>query len=97
VKNKEKKKLPLALKIAAGAGVAVGAAALFAVRAFTSPSGAESVSDESDTEITDDECEDYPDYIRRKKEYTGYVPVGCSACGGPYPQCKMGCPVFDDE
>ena len=24
-------------------------------------------------------------------------PVGCTACGGPYPLCKDGCPLFDDE
>lgn len=23
------------------------------------------------------------------------VPVGCSACGGEYPNCKEGCPMFD--
>ena len=23
-------------------------------------------------------------------------PVGCTACGGPYPLCKDGCPLFDD-
>lgn len=24
------------------------------------------------------------------------VPVGCAACGGPYPSCKTSCPIFDD-
>ena len=24
------------------------------------------------------------------------VPVGCSACGGPYPDCITGCKVFDE-
>lgn len=23
-------------------------------------------------------------------------PVGCSACGGPYPYCKTSCKLFDD-
>lgn len=23
-------------------------------------------------------------------------PVGCQACGGPYPQCKTSCSLFDD-
>lgn len=23
-------------------------------------------------------------------------PVGCAACGGPYPFCKISCPLFDD-
>lgn len=31
------------------------------------------------------------------KSYGGYVPTGCRACGGPYPLCKMGCAVFDDD
>ena len=26
-----------------------------------------------------------------------YIPVGCRACGGDYPLCKQGCPLFDDE
>lgn len=25
-----------------------------------------------------------------------YVPEGCAACGGPYPQCKTSCKIFDD-
>lgn len=24
------------------------------------------------------------------------VPFGCQACGGPYPQCKTSCTLFDD-
>ena len=24
------------------------------------------------------------------------IPVGCRACGGPYPQCKTSCKLFDD-
>ena len=23
-------------------------------------------------------------------------PAGCRACGGPYPQCKSSCKLFDD-
>lgn len=26
----------------------------------------------------------------------GYPPEGCRACGGPYPDCKISCPIFDD-
>lgn len=33
---------------------------------------------------------------RHHDYYHGYVPVGCSACGGNYPYCKDGCPLFDD-
>lgn len=28
--------------------------------------------------------------------YSIYVPVGCSACGGPYLYCTTSCPMFDD-
>lgn len=29
--------------------------------------------------------------------YDGDVPpAGCRACGGPYPQCKSSCKLFDD-
>ena len=24
------------------------------------------------------------------------IPYGCAACGGPYPQCKTSCKLFDD-
>lgn len=24
------------------------------------------------------------------------IPVGCAACGGPYPQCTISCKLFDD-
>lgn len=24
------------------------------------------------------------------------IPEGCSACGGDYPNCMDGCPLFDD-
>lgn len=24
------------------------------------------------------------------------IPSGCAACGGPYPQCKTSCKLFDD-
>ena len=27
---------------------------------------------------------------------TGDIPWGCTVCGGPYPDCKAGCKVFDD-
>ena len=25
------------------------------------------------------------------------IPEGCLACGGDFPFCKQGCPLFDDE
>ena len=34
---------------------------------------------------------------RSKRHYREVSkPVGCTACGGPYPLCKDGCPLFDD-
>lgn len=32
---------------------------------------------------------------KAKKCYE-HIPAGCRACGGPYPNCKSSCPMFDD-
>ena len=43
--------------------------------------------------------EDYEYYIRlanRYKPKPEKVPVGCEACGGPYPDCKTSCNLFND-
>ncbi len=24
------------------------------------------------------------------------IPIGCTVCGGDYPNCKTSCPLFDD-
>lgn len=41
-----------------------------------------------------------PSHDREQQEYyrrnTLKIPVGCRACGGPYPSCKDSCPAFDD-
>lgn len=34
--------------------------------------------------------------LRKEKEYRGYIPAGCRACGGPYPDCMTSCNLFDD-
>jgi len=26
-----------------------------------------------------------------------YIPEGCRACGGDYPNCKDGCALFDED
>lgn len=26
-----------------------------------------------------------------------YIPEGCRACGGDYPNCTDGCPLFDED
>ena len=31
-----------------------------------------------------------------KKEYKGRVPSGCAACGGPYPDCRKSCDLYDE-
>lgn len=31
------------------------------------------------------------------EEEGGYIPSGCRACGGDYPLCKRGCPMFYDD
>lgn len=42
------------------------------------------VNDVTEDNIRYDECSDDD------------IPEGCSACGGPYPNCKDSCPMFDD-
>ena len=32
----------------------------------------------------------------KTKKCREHIPVGCRACGGPYPMCKSSCPMFDD-
>lgn len=64
-------------------------------------------SSEQETELDESELEKEPNDIEEdyeqlnhskseKKEYRGYVPICCRACGGPYPLCRDGCPIFDD-
>ena len=35
--------------------------------------------------------------LSNRRSRKGFIPAGCTACGGPYPLCKDGCPIFDDE
>ena len=47
------------------------------------------------------ECEDcgYQEegmFIEDYAEDPDAIPPGCAACGGPYPQCKTSCKIFDD-
>nr|DAQ19124.1 MAG TPA: DNA-directed RNA polymerase II subunit [Caudoviricetes sp.] len=44
--------------------------------------------DEMEYEYEDDEL------LEVNEEDT--LPPGCRACGGPYPQCKTSCKLFDD-
>lgn len=36
------------------------------------------------------------DEFYRELEAEKEPPVGCRACGGPYPHCKTSCNIFDD-
>lgn len=38
----------------------------------------------------DDEFDEEDDYD------PDYIPEGCRACGGDYPNCTSSCPLFDD-
>ncbi len=50
--------------------------------------------DEMDYVYQDDEEEWTPEALNA---FEGDVPpAGCRACGGPYPQCKSSCKLFDD-
>lgn len=41
--------------------------------------------------------EDYDyDYEEYFNEDSVETPIGCAACGGPYPYCKTSCKLFDD-
>ncbi len=48
--------------------------------------GYENLIDESEIIWEEDEDDDVDD-----------IPEGCRACGGPYPLCTDGCPLFDDD
>lgn len=47
----------------------------------------EGPEDEEDEEWTDEMLDMYGGDV---------PPAGCRACGGPYPSCKISCPLFDD-
>jgi len=51
--------------------------------------GCENLIDESEIIWVNDDDED--------EDNEDAVPEGCVACGGPYPLCKDGCPLFDDD
>lgn len=92
-------KIPLGAKIAAGAAIILGSAALFAAKVISSGRNTEIAEYEPDDEDYNEDDDCTYEYISpiRKKEYNGRVPSGCAACGGPYPMCTDGCPLFDDD
>lgn len=85
---------------------ALGIAALAAV--FVLPKGSEEEDEEEPArekgpegpddaaETAGGEEEKAPAGGGRGTAYSGYVPVGCRECGGPYPLCRDGCDAFDD-
>lgn len=85
---------------------ALGIAALAA--AFVLPKGSEEEDEEEPAreknpegpdaaaETAGGEEEEAPAGGGQGTAYSGYVPVGCRGCGGPYPLCRDGCDAFDD-
>ena len=50
--------------------------------------------DYMDYEYEDDEAKEWtPEML---KIFGEKIPEGCLACGGPYPNCKTSCKLFDD-
>lgn len=43
------------------------------------------------------EWDDYEEELEYEDHFDDpdYIPPGCRACGGPYPNCKASCPLFD--
>lgn len=56
------------------------------------------INDVSENNILYDDDEDDVDndYNNSAMDEINDTPVGCRACGGPYPNCKDSCPMFDD-
>ncbi len=47
-------------------------------------------------ECTECGCLNYIDEDNIIDDDDDDVPEGCAACGGPYPDCKYSCSLFDD-
>lgn len=100
-KTSPKKKLPLAAKIITGAAALFATKFIFSVN--TKPGSDDDKANEPSIDpdtydhFEETELEDEVEYTpRTQKEYRGYIPSGCNACGGPYPLCKMGCSLYDE-
>ena len=54
--------------------------------------------EDNDYDSDDDDDDDDDDYTYGygSDDDDDYIPEGCRACGGPYPNCKTSCPLFDD-
>ena len=55
--------------------------------------------DDADDNEGDDGKEDTDDWdtVIHKAYGEDIPPEACRACGGPYPQCKTSCKLFDDD
>ncbi len=80
-------------KILGVAALCIGAVAV-ALASITSNEDGDTDENEYSDDIDDSDSNDFS--VGKKKEYKGYIPVGCSACGGPYPDCMSSCPIYDD-
>jgi len=62
---------------------------------FTAISGVWTCSNcGTENDVSEDNILDDSEDITEEEEE---VPEGCAACGGNYPYCKDGCPLFDDD
>lgn len=79
--------------------IGVGAAGVAAVAIIFSIAGGSKKEDDIDNNNDEPmKNDDLPSGGKPYRNYyNGYVPVGCRACGGNYPYCKDGCPLFDDD
>ncbi len=80
-------------KILGVAALCIGAVAV-TIAGFVSNANGDRDGNDYTDDADDLDSNDFS--VRKKKEYKGYIPVGCAACGGPYPDCMSSCPIYDD-
>lgn len=58
----------------------------------------EEFNERLDSGYYDDEehFDEYLEMMEASDDDEDDIPEGCVACGGPYPICTDGCPLFDD-
>lgn len=47
-------------------------------------------------DLTPDMIDEGDEWLYSDEDDEDSMPFGCRACGGPYPNCKDACPMFDD-
>ena len=68
------------------------------------PAEKENDSEELEYEESYESEESYDSYYDDHDDPAGWysahplsMPPGCRACGGEYPMCRSGCPLYDDD